>query len=115
MIRELIAYILMITGGFFAIVTVLGLIRFPDVYTRIHAASVVLTISAVFVTAGVAVYVWELFLSLKIILVGFFFLILNPMSTHSIARASYKRRIALLKAKTIDQYSDFLEKEAEDK
>lgn len=114
LLREIVAYLFMAVGSFFAIVTVIGLIRFPDVYTRIHAASVVLTISAVFITLGVAIYVWEFFISLKIIFIALFFLLLNPMSTHSIARASYRKKIALLKVKSVDDYSDFLKKGVEE-
>ena len=111
-IRLLAAYFLMGTGSAFAIVTVLGLLRFPDVYTRIHAGAVVLTISAVLVTMGTAVYVWNFFLSAKIILIGIFFLFSNPMATHAIARASYKRKIALPKEYEIDAYSDYLGRDA---
>ncbi len=111
-IRLIISYFLMITGSAFAIVTVLGLLRFPDVYTRIHAGAVVLTISAVLVTMGTAIYVWEFFLSAKIVLIGIFFLFSNPMATHAIARASYKREIALPQEYEIDAYSDYLGRDA---
>ena len=107
-IRIIIAYFFIGSGGLFAVFTVIGLLRFPDVYTRIHAAAVVLTVSAVLLTFGVAIYVWQLFLSLKIILIGLFFLISNPMATHSIARASYKKKIALLHKNSIDEYSRYL-------
>ena len=111
-IRLIISYFLMITGSAFAIVTVLGLLRFPDVYTRIHAGAVVLTISAVLVTMGTAIYVWDFFLSTKIVLIGIFFLFSNPMATHAIARASYKREIALPQEYEIDAYSDYLGRDA---
>ncbi|TDO85255.1 multisubunit sodium/proton antiporter MrpG subunit [Halanaerobium saccharolyticum] len=107
-IRLIAAYLLMGTGAAFAVVTVLGLLRFPDVYTRMHAAAVVLTMSAVLVTMGTAIYVWDFFLSAKIILIGIFFLFSNPMATHAIARASYKREIALPREYEIDAYSDYL-------
>ena len=109
-VREIIAYIFMGAGAIFAVITAVGLIRFPDVYTRIHAVAVVLTISAVLITVGIAIYVWELYLSLKILLISLFFLISNPMATHSIARASYRRKIALPKEKDVDDYSDYLER-----
>jgi len=111
-IRLIISYFLMITGSAFAIVTVLGLLRFPDVYTRIHAGAVVLTISAVLVTMGTAIYVWDFFLSAKIVLIGIFFLFSNPMATHAIARASYKREVALPQEYEIDAYSDYLGRDA---
>jgi multicomponent Na+:H+ antiporter subunit G len=94
-LRLLLAYIFLIAGAFFAIVTVIGLLRFPDVYTRIHAAAVVLTISGVLVSIGAAIYVWKFLLSLKLLLIGLFILISNPMAIHAISRASYRKKIAL--------------------
>lgn len=113
-IRLIVSYFFMAVSSIFAVVTVLGLLRFPDVYTRMHAAAVVLTMSAVLMTIGTAIYVWEFFLSAKIILVGIFFLFSNPMATHAIARASYKREIALPKEYEIDAYSDYLGRGADD-
>ncbi|MFW6287309.1 MAG: monovalent cation/H(+) antiporter subunit G [bacterium] len=110
-IRELISYMIMTAGGILAIITVIGIVRFPDVYTRIHAAAVVLTISAVLLTIGIAVYVWEFYLSLKILIIGLFFLASNPMATHAIARSSYKKKIALPKVTTVDEYSEYLERD----
>lgn len=112
-IRLIFSYLLIGTGAVFAVVTVLGLIRFPDVYTRIHAGAVVLTMSAVLVTMGTAVYVWDFFLSVKILLIGFFFLFSNPMATHAIARASYKREIALPQEYEIDAYSEYLGRDSD--
>ena len=113
LLRIILAYILMGAGAAFAVVTVIGLLRFPDAYTRIHAGAVVLTISAVLVTLGIAVYVWEFFISLKIVLIALLFLISNPMATHAIARSSYKREIVKLEEKSIDEYSDYVEEQKE--
>ena len=113
-IRLIVAYFLMYSGAGFALITVLGLLRFPDVYTRIHAGAVVLTISAVLVTMGTAVYVWEFFLSAKIVLIGMFFLFSNPMATHAIARASYHSEVALPKDSAIDAYSEYLGRDYDD-
>ena len=105
LLREIISYFMMSIGAIFAIITVIGLIRFPDVYTRIHAAAVVLTISGVFMTIGIAIYVWQFYLSLKILLISLFFLISNPMATHAIARASYHKEIAVPMQKSMDDFS----------
>ena len=105
LLREIISYFMMSIGAIFAIITVIGLIRFPDVYTRIHAAAVVLTISGVFMTIGIAIYVWQFYLSLKILLISLFFLISNPMTTHAIARVSYHKEIDIKKKKSMDDFS----------
>lgn len=108
-LRIVLAYLIMGCGAFFAVITVLGLIRFPDVYTRIHAGAVALTISGVLFAIGAAVYIWEFFLSLKLVLIAFFFLFSNPMATHAIARASYQKKIALPREQVVDEYSEYLE------
>jgi len=113
-LRLIMAYLIMGAGAFFGLVTVIGLLRFPDVYTRIHAGAVVLTISGVLFCVGAAFYVWEFFMSLKLILIAFFLLISNPMATHAIARASYHRKIAIPKDHVVDEYSDYLEDKKND-
>lgn len=110
-LRIIIAYIFMGGAMLFAVTTTVGLIRFPDVYTRIHASAVVLTISAVMLSFGIAIYVWQFYLSLKILLVGLIFLITNPLATHAIARASYRRQIACPEVRTVDDYSEYLERD----
>ncbi|MFW6270129.1 MAG: monovalent cation/H(+) antiporter subunit G [Bacillota bacterium] len=110
-IRILISYILMGMSGLFAIVTMIGLLRFPDVYTRIHAGAVVLTVSGILLALGVAIYVWEFYISIKVLLIGLIFLVSNPMATHAIAKASYRRGIALPRIRSVDEYSEYLERE----
>ncbi|MBS3811927.1 MAG: monovalent cation/H(+) antiporter subunit G [Halanaerobiales bacterium] len=112
-LRIIIAYLIMSAAILFAVITAVGLIRFPDVYTRIHASAVVLTMSAVMLSIGVAIYVWEFYLSIKILLVGLIFLITNPLATHAIARASYRRKIAIPQVKSIDEYSGYLSRDQE--
>ncbi|MFO7814134.1 MAG: monovalent cation/H(+) antiporter subunit G [Halanaerobiales bacterium] len=110
-LRIIIAYIFMGGAMLFAVTTTVGLIRFPDVYTRIHASAVVLTISAVMLSIGIAIYVWQFYLSMKILLVGLIFLITNPLATHAIARASYRKQIACPEVRSVDDYSDYLERD----
>ena len=110
-LRIIIAYFFMGGAMLFAVTTTVGLIRFPDVYTRIHASAVVLTISAVMLSFGIAIYVWQFYLSLKILLVGLIFLITNPLATHAIARASYRKQIACPEVRSVDDYSDYLERD----
>jgi|GEM_PF-1586127 len=89
------SYALILLGCFFGLSTTIGILRFPDLYTRIHAGAVALTMSALLITIGAAVYVWEPILSGKILLIGVFLLISNPMATHAIARVAYRQRIAI--------------------
>lgn len=111
LLRIIIAYLFMGGAMLFAVTTTVGLIRFPDVYTRIHASAVVLTISAVMLSFGIAIYVWQFYLSMKVLLVGLIFLITNPLATHAIARASYRKQIACPEVRSVDDYSEYLERD----
>lgn len=111
LLRIIIAYLFMGGAMLFAVTTTVGLIRFPDVYTRIHASAVVLTISAVMLSFGIAIYVWQFYLSMKVLLVGLIFLITNPLATHAIARASYRQQIACPEVRSVDDYSEYLERD----
>lgn len=80
-------------GTFFSIASVIGLIRFPDVYTRLHAGSKALSGGAVLVLLGVAMRIGSWQGAAKALLIIFFFLATNPLGSHAIARACYRHGI----------------------
>lgn len=89
-----IAGFLVVTGLFFFAVGVLGILRFPDFYTRLHAAGKCDSLAAVLVIAGVALYnlndysFANLLISLKILAIGLFVFIASPTATHAITKAA---------------------------
>ncbi len=83
----------MVLGVFFSFASVVGLLRFPDVYTRLHAGTKAITGGAFFVLAGVAIHSTSWQAAAKIVLIVGFFLATNPISTHAIARACYRHGI----------------------
>ena len=89
-----IAGILVVTGLFFFAVGVLGILRFPDFYTRLHAAGKCDSLAAVLVIAGVALYnladysFANLLVSLKIMAIAVFVFIASPTATHAITKAA---------------------------
>jgi len=91
--RFVVAYLFMAIGVFFSLTSVLGIIRLPDVYTRIHAGTKALTGGALFVLAGGAILAPSWQASAKFVLIIVFFLITNPLSSHAIARACYRHGI----------------------
>jgi multicomponent Na+:H+ antiporter subunit G len=87
------AGILIMTGLFFFAVGVLGLLRFPDFYTRLHAAGKCDSLAAVLVIAGLALYnlaefsFANLLVSLKILAIAAFVFVASPTATHAITKA----------------------------
>ena len=90
MIGMVIAIILMVAGVFFLTVSALGLLRFPDFYSRTHAVGKSETLGSILVLSGLAVYNGLELSTVKILFILFFVLVANPTATHAIARAALR-------------------------
>ena len=90
-----IAGILAFTGAglFFTFVSMVGVLRLPDVYARAHTASQADTLGAGFTLAAVALAIgWESSAVKTVLLLSFIF-VTNPTAAHAIARAAYEEGI----------------------
>ena len=90
-----IAIFLMAAGVFFFAAATIGLLRFPDCYTRIHAAGKGDTLGAFLLLAGLALYnlnssfsLASILVSLKILCIAIFIFIANPTASHAITKAA---------------------------
>ncbi|CQR48036.1 Na(+)/H(+) antiporter subunit G1 [Paraliobacillus sp. PM-2] len=68
--------------------TAVGMIRFPDLYTRLHAGSKCLIAAAISVLMGCIVMEGIGFVSLKLLVIIFFLLLTNPIAIHVIANSA---------------------------
>jgi len=91
---DLVIILLLLAGVFFYFVGTIGLIRLPDVYSRLHATTKCDTL-------GVGLIFLSLILlnpisvnSVKLMIIVLFVWITNPTSAHIIARASYRTNMA---------------------
>jgi multicomponent Na+:H+ antiporter subunit G len=82
------SWALIVAGSFFTIVGAVGVIRMPDLYTRMHAASVTDTLGAGLILVG---FMLQAGPSLVLLKLAFLFLLLffiSPVATHAIANAA---------------------------
>ncbi|MBP1922445.1 multicomponent Na+:H+ antiporter subunit G [Halorubrum alkaliphilum] len=80
-------------GLFFTFVSMTGVIRLPDVYSRAHTASQADTLGAGFALAAVALVIgWE-GAGFKSVILLFFIFVTNPTAAHAIARAAFEEGI----------------------
>ena len=85
-----VAAVLLVIGSLLSAVAALVILRFPDVYTRLHAASKAGPLGAGLIILGVAFASGDWAIAIRCVL-GFFFLILtSPVSAHLLARAALK-------------------------
>ena len=87
--------ILLSFGVLFLLLGAIGILRFPDCYTRMHAAGKCDTLGALLVVSGVAVHHGVSLESAKILFIAVFIFLTSPTATHAIARAARRRELPL--------------------
>ena len=88
-LREPLGWGLFLGGGFFVLVGAIGLVRFPDFYTRLHPAGITDTLGADLMFLGMIVMAPNWMVVAKILIIMFFMLFTSPVSTHALAHAAW--------------------------
>jgi len=83
----------LVGGGFFCVVGAVGLMRMPDFYTRMHAASVIETLGAGLVLLGLMLQAGFTLVAVKLLMVGVLIFFASPTATHALARAAMARGV----------------------
>ncbi len=89
----IVAMVLVSFGVFFLMAGAVGLIRFPDFYTRMHAAGKCDTLGSLLVLTGLACYEGLHLTSLKLLVIALFIFITSPTATQAIARAAKRNNV----------------------
>ncbi len=103
---ETIGMVFICIGVAFDFLGVLGLVRLPDVYNRLQAATKCVTFGSVGILIGI--FIMQGFSSFGVkALIGIVFIFLaSPTAAHVIARAAHRSRIPLTKITVIDKYEE---------
>lgn len=113
-IIDIILYIFLAVGVFFNLLAGIGLLRFPDVYTRLHAGTKCTTFGSIFILGAVIIIglkTWFLgdsngsVLAIHTVIALIAILITNPTGAHAIARAAHRSNVKPFGA-VIDQLED---------
>jgi len=103
---ELIAYLFLGVGGACALIGAMGILRFPDVYNRLHANTVVVVGGVIMTLFGVSILYSLSMYSLKALLIALFLFITNPVGAHAIARAAHKSGVKLWPRSVVDKLEE---------
>lgn len=90
---DLLSWASILAGLFFIVVGTLGVLRMPDVFTRLHAAGMTDTMGAGFLILGMSLQSGFSLLALRFLLVYAFILFTSPISTHALARAALAAKV----------------------
>jgi len=90
LIRDVISWSLFLVGSAAIVIGAIGMVRFPDFYTRLHAAGVTDTAGAELILLAMAFQAPPNWLVVaKLAFIGFFLFMTSPVATHAIAHAAW--------------------------
>lgn len=88
-IINIISTVFMAAGAFFMITGAIGLLIFPDFYTRLHATGKCDTMGQILIIVGCMIYEGFSFITVKLLFAVVFYLAVSPAATHAIMKAAY--------------------------
>ena len=89
-LQEIIAALLMGLGLIFLVGSMIGMLRLPDFYSRVHASGNSETLGTMLVFLGLAVYNGISITSAKLLIILMFIFVGNPIGSHILTKAAYK-------------------------
>ena len=85
---ETLSWILIVSGSIFMIIGAIGLLRFPDFWSRLHAVSVTDTAGVLLLSGGLIIQAGLTLVTAKLIFIAVFLFITGPTASHAIANAA---------------------------
>jgi len=108
---QIVGIVLMSVGLAFDVFGCIGLVRLPDVYNRLQAATKCVTLGTCLLLVGACVYASDTDGSIKAVLCAVFILLTSPVGAHALARGAHRGGVKLWDGSLQDAY---LEKSPQD-
>ena len=108
--NETFGMIFIIVGLLFDFFGCLGLIRLPDVYNRLQAATKCVTLGTSSILLGLFLFKGFSAAGIKALLCIVFIILTAPVSAHALARGAYISGVKLWKGSVVDKYGEDLKK-----
>lgn len=109
LIADILATISFITGGLLLLFTGIGMLRFPELLSRMHAATKPQVLGTILMMAGLALSLRTTAVTWTLLLVIAFQIITAPVSAHMVARAGYRTNKIRDDLMVVDEFAEDLE------
>jgi multicomponent Na+:H+ antiporter subunit G len=93
LVLEILSWACLLGGAMFLLVGAIGLLRFPDFYTRLHAVSVCDTMGAGLVLVGLMLQGGLSLVTVKLLLMFYFMMFTGPTAVHALAEAALQGKL----------------------
>ena len=84
----IVSWVLLGLGSVFCLIGTLGLMRLPDFYSRVHAASIIDSLGAILILLGLITQTQNLLVIAKLILILLFMMLTGPTAVHALAHTA---------------------------
>lgn len=88
-IREILSWLLIVSGASFCVIGSLGLLRLSEFYARMHGASIVDTLGATLLLLGLMLQPSDWTVVTKLAVILFFLIVTTPTAAHALIHAAY--------------------------
>ena len=102
---DILTTVIWIAGSLFALLAAIGVLRMPDVFTRMQASTKAATLGLGCLLAGAAIQLGDFGSVIRLLSIGAFILLTTPVSALVIARAAYLAEVPLWKGTVLDERS----------
>lgn len=87
-VLDVLSWVLLLTGGGFVLAGGIGVMRLPDLYTRMHAASLTDTLGTLLILGGIMLQAGLTLATIKLAAIALFLLLTGPTATYALANAA---------------------------
>lgn len=102
----LLAALLVGLGGLLVLVASLGVLRLPDLYTRMHASTKPASLGVILAAAALALHAGELGIAVRALLVVLLLLLTAPVAAHRLGHAAYRAGVPLWSGTLRDELAE---------
>ena len=93
LVLDLLSWVCLLAGAAFLLIGAIGVLRFPDFYTRLHAVSVCDTLGAGLVLVGLMLQGGLSLVTVKLLLMFSFMMFTGPTAVHALAQAALQGKL----------------------
>lgn len=115
MIIHISSGVFLLIGSFLCVSGGVGLLRFPDFYTRMHAVGVTDTLGAGMILVGLMIISTDVLVFIKLVMILFFSVLIGPTTSHVLAKAAFHNGLkpAGIKENNLTKIKDSNDKEGD--
>jgi multicomponent Na+:H+ antiporter subunit G len=100
---DILISLFLILGSLFIMLAALGILKFPDLYLRMHASSKAVSFGSGLMLIAAVLYFKDWFVSVEAVLIITFIFITTPVASHMISRAAYLLKVPLWEKTVVDE------------